>query len=300
MIALFSSTDATAARAAPTSKGKPAKRTPQQESEFRDTFKDAMYRIIDHYSTSEAVLFVDPYAAQVVKQTPTGHSNTLPAVANGCTVVARVVVLTTGACYIMERLTGDGWRQMQLNAGVPPADASMKKSPGMLLLRRRIPFPASRTASKTGIMTGVVLSKLADCCVLLQVTPPSASLLPPQQVLSALQRTWAKDDSSAKCTVSGTPFSLFNRRHHCRVTGQLVCQNASLHAQLLPDMQLHTPQRIGDPVIGLVSCDPLEDIVILTARKTEVSMFVETSSHFVLPQFLSLTGFQTCVSLMFI
>jgi len=115
-----------------------------------------------------------------------------------------------------------------------------------------------------------VLSQHADCCVLLQIAPPASSILPAAQVLAGLKKTWAKDDSSPKCTVSGEPFSMFNRRHHCRVSGQLVCSSASMHAQLLPDVQLHSPQRVGDHVVGLVSCDPLEDTVLLTARKTEV------------------------------
>jgi myosin-1 len=65
---------------------------------------------------------------------------------------------------------------------------------------------------------------------------------------------------------------MFHRRHHCRVTGELVCAEASMHTQLLPDKQLHTPQRISDPMIGLISTDPLEDTILLTGRKTEVSL----------------------------
>ena len=228
-----------------------------------------MYRIIDHYSVSEAVLFVDPNAAQLLK--PPQHHLPTPSIGTaGWNVVPRVIVLTTGALYVMDRLTAEGWRHMQQIAGVPAAECAAKAPPGMLILRRRIPLPRSKSNTENGTLSGVVLSKLADCCVLLQVTPPNVQPLTQKQVLQNVQASWAKDDSSAKCSVSNAPFSMFNRRHHCRVTGQLVSASASMHKQLLPDLQLHTAQRISDPVVGLVSTDPLEDIVVLTSRKSEV------------------------------
>lgn len=248
-----------------------------------------MYRIIDHYCDSEVVLFVDPHAAQLLK--PPAHHLPTPSItgAAGWNVAPRVVVLTTGALYVMDRLTAEGWRHMQQTAGVPPAECAARPAPGMLLLRRRIPLPSkggarggngakssSAAMAENCSLSGVVLSKLADCCVLLQVTPPNVQSLSQKQVLQNIQAGWAKDDSSTKCAVSNTPFSMFNRRHHCRVTGQLVCASASMHTQLLPDLQLHTPQRVSDPVIGLVSTDPLEDIVVMTSRKSEVcTVFVE-------------------------
>lgn len=40
--------------------------------------------------------------------------------------------------------------------------------------------------------------------------------------------------------------------------------------QTLPDSGFEEPQRIGDPHIGLVSMDPMEDIMLVTDKKTEV------------------------------
>jgi len=33
-------------------------------------------------------------------------------------------------------------------------------------------------------------------------------------------------------------------------------------------------QRVSDPFIGLASCDPLEDLLLLLDRKTEVRIFI--------------------------
>lgn len=38
---------------------------------------------------------------------------------------------------------------------------------------------------------------------------------------------WQKDESSDYCSICNGKFSLFNRRHHCRNCGNLVCSNCS-------------------------------------------------------------------------
>ena len=256
------------------------------EEELRERFKESMYRIIDHYNVHETVLFVDPCAAQLLSK----DTHPIPGFHHGSVgwcAAARVIVLTTAAVYIMEHLTPAKWLHMQTAAGVSPAEGALKPMPCMLTLRRRIPLQATRngpagTASGaggagnrgagdgSGCFTGVMLSKLADCCVLMLVSQPSALLsIKQQQQMS--KEFWVDNDSDTKCSVSGTPFSLFTRRHHCRVSGKLVCAASSMHRQLLPDLHLHTPQRISDAVIGLESCDPLEDLLLITSRKTEVN-----------------------------
>ena len=246
-----------------------------------------MYRIIDHYDTSEVVLFVDTQAAQVIRSSA-GSSTVVDA--NSCcgssyATIPRVLVLTTAAVYVMEPLTPEAWRLKQLQAGVAPAECAAKQMPGSLLLRRRISFPTasnktttttnatkrvSHDGSDIGAISGLVMSRLADCALLLQVATPSAFPVPPAQALQTNKQIWAKNESSHVCSVTGTPFTLFHRRHHCRITGSLVCAAASMHTQLLPDKQLFTPQRVSDPMVGLVSCDPLEDVILLSDRKTEV------------------------------
>lgn len=249
-----------------------------------------MYRIIDYYSAVETVLFVDPLAAQVVRSVPqqhTAHTSGNPGGASvGCgpgfCTLPRVLVLTTAALYVMEALTPEMWRARQLSAGVAPADCAAKPPPGILTLRRRIPLPhgpgriskrVSHDGSDFGVITGLVMSRLADCLMLLQVTPQNIRPLAHSQAMHHTKSTWVRNDSSAVCAVTGKPFTMYHRRHHCRVTGDLVRDEASMHSQLLPDKQLHTPQRISDPVIGLISTDPFEDLLLLSDRKTEVRCY---------------------------
>lgn len=78
------------------------------------------------------------------------------------------------------------------------------------------------------------------------------------------------DDGATHCAVSGVPFSLFNRRHHCRVSG-LVCADAVCnYTQNVPSYGYHTPQRVSDGQIGLVGTDLSEDVLLLMPRKTEL------------------------------
>ena len=72
-------------------------------------------------------------------------------------------------------------------------------------------------------------------------------------------------------------FSLLRRRHHCRVSGLCVSAAASAFMQDLPDVTHiwgEGQQRVSDPFIGLASCDPLEDLLLLLDRKTEVRIFI--------------------------
>jgi hypothetical protein len=263
-----------------------SKASQAEDEAMKERFKESMYRIIDHYSTSEVVLFVDPHAAQVIRSAqqhaPSNGAGATPVGSGpGFATAPRVLVLTSAALYVMEKLTPEMWRQRQLAAGVPPAECGARPMPGILTLRRRIPLPqgpgkaskrVSHDGSDYGVLSGLVLSRLADCAVLLHVATQNMVPLAHAQALQLVKDSWAKNDTSPTCAVTGAPFTLFHRRHHCRVTGQLVCAEASRHSQLLPDKQLHTPQRISDPIIGLISTDPFEDMLLLTERKTEVSI----------------------------
>ena len=42
---------------------------------------------------------------------------------------------------------------------------------------------------------------------------------------------WAPDNSRNTCSICGDAFTLFNRRHHCRCCGQLVCSDCSPNAR---------------------------------------------------------------------
>lgn len=134
-----------------------------------------------------------------------------------------------------------------------------------------------------GYVEKVHLSRQADGCLIVMVRSLSVSLDQSPAGLAQLQQTlqrqvkaeWKRDGANDKnCAVSGEPFSLLKRRHHCRASGLCVSNAFSLFTQTLPDLHHvwgEEPQRVCDPFIGLASSDPLEDIVLLSDRKTEVS-----------------------------
>ena len=46
--------------------------------------------------------------------------------------------------------------------------------------------------------------------------------------------SWMPDDASSSCTLCMEEFTLFNRRHHCRSCGTLVCYYCSTHSEPQP------------------------------------------------------------------
>lgn len=53
--------------------------------------------------------------------------------------------------------------------------------------------------------------------------------------------------------VTGEEFGLFQRRHHCRLTGNLCVDAASNIRLPLPDLGYEMPERVSDPTLGLFS-----------------------------------------------
>lgn len=49
----------------------------------------------------------------------------------------------------------------------------------------------------------------------------------PSSSLAADEPTWQPDSSSLECSLCGSKFGLFNRRHHCRKCGKLICGSCS-------------------------------------------------------------------------
>jgi myosin I len=194
--------------------------------------RDAMMDIIDYYGSSEVVSFVD-WADKLVPDPRTGNS----------VRSQRLVAVTGAAVYLMERPS-------------PPAPdrRGPAKTMPALLLRRRIPLD---------MLENITLSRLADDVLALHVRAQARMAQP--------DRThWQEDQNVVKCTATGTPFTLFNRRHHCRVTGKIFTDAVCNYLTTLPDLGWYTPTRIFDGVIGMVSTEQLEDLLLLVDRKTEM------------------------------
>ena len=55
---------------------------------------------------------------------------------------------------------------------------------------------------------------------------------------------WTSDHSASRCSVCSSAFTFFNRRHHCRQCGVLVCSGCSAHRLLLPNIHATEAQRV--------------------------------------------------------
>lgn len=112
---------------------------------------------------------------------------------------------------------------------------------------------------------GVVVSRHADNTIAITSTP--------QDVTSASvpnKAHWVADASVVECPVTKEKFSLFTRRHHCRVSGNIYSNAACNFTQLLPDFGCTSEVRVGDEYIGLSSTDPVEDVVFFCDKKSEL------------------------------
>ena len=61
--------------------------------------------------------------------------------------------------------------------------------------------------------------------------------LPPQQA-------WKPDDESAGCDACHEPFTVLNRRHHCRCCGNIFCGGCSDNFVPLPALGFVFVQRV--------------------------------------------------------
>eukprot|EP00475_Leptophrys_vorax_P019671 TRINITY_DN26981_c0_g1_i1.p1 TRINITY_DN26981_c0_g1~~TRINITY_DN26981_c0_g1_i1.p1 ORF type:complete len:1101 (+),score=323.63 TRINITY_DN26981_c0_g1_i1:109-3411(+) len=76
----------------------------------------------------------------------------------------------------------------------------------------------------------------------------NAALIATDLSMSGAAPVWVPDTENANCTICGSEFSLFNRKHHCRNCGQIVCNSCSPFKRIL--------ENIGDePVRICKNCD---------------------------------------------
>lgn len=264
-------------------------------STIAEVVRDDMYRIIDYYNSEENVLFADASVFQILSSNVQSVGCT-PAQAASISssgpwqLQSRLLVLTDGAVYIMEIISAEQWLSELRNQKI----TAEKAMPCSVFLRRRIALraavdsdssslsPASAAAAAAagvaigagGYLEGVALSKMADSCVVLKVKQPELRDEIPNK------DHWLPNNETTTCYVTGVGFTLFHRRHHCRVSGKICSHLASNYRQRLPDQgwgaAKHPPQRVSDPLIGLVSTDPLEDVALVVNRKSEFTGLVAT------------------------
>lgn len=57
---------------------------------------------------------------------------------------------------------------------------------------------------------------------------------------------WVLDCDMVICMICSNEFSLFNRRHHCRICGDLVCDNCSKQTIYITEIMDYGPVRACD------------------------------------------------------
>jgi len=62
---------------------------------------------------------------------------------------------------------------------------------------------------------------------------------------SSTAPTWVPDDEVETCMICFVPFTMFNRRHHCRNCGFIICNSCSLRRHVLPHAG-SSPVRVCD------------------------------------------------------
>ncbi|RHY34514.1 hypothetical protein DYB32_000891 [Aphanomyces invadans] len=155
------------------------------------------------------------------------------------------LVVTANAMYIFETQT-------------PFVDPKTKRIVPLVSLRRRLPLSA---------VEGIVMSPFADPYFVLRIAQPP--LLPAPDTSH-----WKDNKSSTMCMATQKKFSLFTRRHHCRVTGNLYCADVVTNLHPVPDRGCYTPVRVVDSVVGHFSVDMAEDVCLASEKKTEIAVLI--------------------------
>ena len=211
-----------------------------------EEIKDAIFRVIDFYSVSENIIYIDGQCQQLFNN-PHGNA--------GDSKTRHVIItLTDGALYILEVLP----RASAGPANVAGMTVPPSKAMPVLVLRRRLELGRAH-------IRGVVLSRHADNVITITSTPQDATA-------ASVPNTshWVPDKDVTECPITKEAFSLFLRRHHCRLSGNIYSAKACNFTQLLPDFGCTTEVRVGDDYIGLSSTDPVEDVVLFCDKKSEL------------------------------
>ena len=250
-------------------------------------------RILHHYGeTLKDVVFSDwvVHATTGTLAVPQHGKNAKPSTAAkkgtapGPLARKRLLLVTRGAIYLVAKgVVGDSEGGVEVDivadetderpASAPEAGAAKgpkarveverllaagegewKHTPKVYGLRRRV---AHR------IISAAALSLSADATLVLKVRQDA---LPAKPDKSA----WVPDKEASKCALTGLGFGLMMRRHHCRLSGRILCDEACGYLPCLPDLSWGERVRVARSLVGTASIEPLEDIVILTDKKTEL------------------------------
>ncbi|KAI9906887.1 hypothetical protein PsorP6_003602 [Peronosclerospora sorghi] len=206
---------------------------------LRDTtLREAVMGIIQHYGDSEKVIFMDKIekVCSIAGVTP----DRFPVA-----VMERILAVTDHFLYLLEKRT---WH--------PVVDPKSTWEPPLVYLRRRLQLTA---------IEEITLSTLADPYFVLKVRQ--------ERILTEPNKSnWVDNKSAIVCMATGKKFGLFNRRHHCRYTGKIYCNEVCKQLEVVPDLGFYTPVRVYDKVLGLICTEMPEDQLLVSEKKTEIAV----------------------------
>eukprot|EP00501_MAST-03F_sp_TOSAG23-6_P001367 GSMAST32.ASY1.ANO1.1421.1 assembled CDS len=205
----------------------------------------AVNDIISYHDDTEFIVFGD-----VIKKLQCGIGDDRDGI-----IVSRIFVITNKAIYIMEQMQ----RCRQLIVGNEELEASQEIS------AKKFKHVHLRRRTKLINITSVTVSTLSDDLLMISVKEDNVSPVPDKS-------HWLPDSQCDACMQTGKVFGkIFNRRHHCRLTGNQYSDSVCNALVLLPDLGWYTPQRVHDGAIGFASTEMREDTVLLSQRKTEIA-----------------------------
>jgi myosin I len=218
-----------------------------------ESVRESMFRIIDHYSVKENVIFADTGCAQL--RASSGSRNEL-SICDGCIIEMKLIVLTDAAIYLMDICNSN-----YFDAHFPKETIAVMDLP-KVILRRRIKIEKTKGH---GCLAGLCVSNKADPVLVMFVATEQQLRSP--QIDHFVENT---DATAVSCASSGTVFSIFTRRHHCRLSGRCYTDMCTKYTQPLPDRGYYSSVRVADAYIGLESTDLCEDVIIACPRRTEL------------------------------
>ena len=119
-----------------------------------------------------------------------------------------------------------------------------------------------RRRTELAEIEGVTLSNLPDDYIMVRQTPDRVRKVPDKS-------HWMVDSLVKKCMGTGKKFGFFTRKHHCRLTGNIYCDEVCKNYAPLPDLGWYKPERIHNGALGFGATEMREDVVLRLQRKSE-------------------------------
>ena len=127
-------------------------------------------------------------------------------------------------------------------AASPAVPAAAPATVPQYLIEIRSPAKSFIVSFETVSQKDSWLSALRECVRVVQESrgADSSAFVAP---------VWTQDQAERKCPSCSKDFSLFNRRHHCRLCGVLVCALCSKQKRMLPAVDKLKPVRVCDSCV---------------------------------------------------